>query len=371
MLLQTRAAVLALSLASIASIALGQSGGATTQQFKQTNLVADSTATAVNATTIDPNLAGAWGLSRSSAGPWWVTEGDNNVGGLSTLYNGTGVRQSLVVTIPSANPQQTPKGSPTGTVFNANAADFVLPDGKAASFLFATLDGLIVGWNGTVPNNVAQVVANRSTTSVFTGLAVASATVNGTTGTYLYAADVKSAKISVFDSSFHQATAIESAIASLGVPYGMSPFNVQNVGGNLYVTLSRTDGSTGPGQGFVAVVSPEGKLLGSLESGAFLNAPWGIAVAPSDFGQYSHDLLVGNNGDGKINVFNPITGRYIATLVDATNTPIAIDGLWALSFGNDTANGGPATSLYFAAAPGSGGLFGTLTPVQNTFGSNN
>ncbi len=184
----------------------------------------------------------------------------------------------------------------------------MLPDGKAASFLFATLDGLIAGWNGTVPNNVAQIVANRSTTSVFTGLAIASATVNGVTGTYLYAADVKSAKISVFDSSFHRATAIESAIGSLGVPYGMSPFNIQNIGGNLYVTLTRTDGSTGPGQGLVAAISPEGKLLGSLESGPFLNAPWGIAIAPSDFGQYSHDLLVGNNGDGKINVFKPDYG---------------------------------------------------------------
>ncbi len=105
--LPTHAAALALSLASIAftaSTALGQSSAVVTQQFKQVDLVADSTATAANAATIDPNLAGAWGLSRSSTGAWWVANGDNNVGGLSTLYNGVGVRQNLVVTIPSANP---------------------------------------------------------------------------------------------------------------------------------------------------------------------------------------------------------------------------------------------------------------------------
>ncbi len=338
------------------------------QQYRQTNLVTSSTA-AAPAPIVDPNLSGAWGLSESSAGAWWVSDSTT---GLSTLYNGVGAVESLVVTVPTANPSASKTGTPTGIVFNAVPTDFVLPDGKAANFLFVTLDGTLSGWNGAVPKETAQIVADNSQTSVYTGLAIAPAVVNGVTGRYLYAADSKGGKIDVFDSHFKHAKPIEDALAKLAGPPGFSPFGIQNIGGNLYVTLAPADGTTGPGQGVVGAVSPEGKLLGILETGPFLNAPWGVTVAPGNFGPYSHDLLVGNNGDGKINVFNPITGRWIATLVDANNKPIAIPGLWALDFGNDTAAGGPATTLYFAAdLNGAGGLFGTLTPVQNTNGSNN
>lgn len=366
MRLQHYATALTLSLASIPFIALGQTG-VTTQQYKQTDLVADSTATAADATTIDPNLVGGWGISESSGGPWWVSD---NGSGLSTLYNGVGARQSLVVTVPTADPNVSKTGTPTGVVFNSNPANFVLPDGRAATFIFATLDGLIAGWNSAVPNNTAQIAANRAATSSYTGLAVAGARVNGTVGTYLYAADFKTGAINVFNNRFKRAVVLEKAIAAIVVPSGYAPFGIQNIGGNLYVTLARADNSTGPGQGIVAAITPEGKLLGSLEGGEYLNAPWGITLAPGNFGNFSHSLLVGNNGDGKINAFNPLTGRFIATLVDATNAPISINGLWGLSFGNDTANGGPATTLYFAAAPGTGGLFGSLTPIQNANGSN-
>jgi len=356
-----------LSLA-MAPVAFAQLTPEPQQQYKQTNLVTSSTA-AADAPTVDPNINGAWGISESSTGPWWVAD---NVTGLSTLYSGVGAIVKLVVTVPSADPKASKNGTPTGVVFNANPSNFILPDGKAATFIFATLDGVIAGWNGTVPNETAQVLVNRKETSVYTGLAVAQATVNGVTGTYLYAADTREGKVSVFDSRFGEAKVIEDAIAKIAVPSGLSPFNVQNIGGNLYVTLSRADQTTGPGRGVVAAISPEGQLLGVLENGPFLNAPWGIAVAPGNFGQYSHDLLVGNNGDGQINAFNPVTGRWIATLVDATNKPLAIPGLWALSFGNDTANGGPATSLYFSAdLNGAGGLYGAITPVQNANGSNN
>ncbi len=337
------------------------------QQYRETNLVADSTATAA-ATVIDPNLLGGWGLAESSSGPWWVSD---NGSGLSTLYNGAGARQNLVVTVPSANPQQTPTGTPTGVVFNAYTNDFVLPDTRPATFLFATLDGLISGWNGAVPNNTAQVVVNQAGTSSFTGLAVARATVNGKTDRYLYATDFQARRVDVFDSRFQRAATIENAIAALGLPAGFSPFGIQNIGGNLFLTVAPSDNSTGPGRGGVAVITPEGSLIGLLQGGQYLNAPWGIALAPGNFGNYSHDLLVGNNGDGKINVFNPQTGAYIATLQDSTNTPISINGLWGLSFGNDTAAGGPASTLYFAAAPGTGGLFGSITPIANNNGNNN
>ncbi len=354
------------------SVLLGLSVGATAwgqqQQYKQTNLVTSSTA-AAEAPTVDPNIAGAWGLSESSTGPWWVADTET---GLSTLYNGAGAIVPLVVTVPSANPSRSKTGTPTGVVFNANPSNFILSNGKAATFIFDTLDGAIAGWNGTVPKETSQIVVDRSKTSVYTGLGIAEAKVNGVTGTYLYAADARGGKVDVFDSKFKRATGIEEAIAKIARPSGYSPFNVQNVGGNLYVTLSRADQSTGPGQGYVAAITPEGKLLGVLQNGPFLNAPWGIAVAPGNFGKYSHDLLVGNNGDGQINAFNPITGQWIATLVDGNNKPIAIAGLWGMSFGNDTVNGGPATSLYYAAdLDGKGGVYGAITPVQNTNGSNN
>ncbi len=356
-----------------APLAFAQTTSPTQQQYRQTNLVASSTSVASDAAVIDPNLAGAWGISRSSNGPWWVANGDGGGSGTSSLYNGAGARQSLVVTVPPADPTKTPKGSPVGIVFNANPANFILPDGTAAVFLFSTLDGLIAGWNGAVPNSTAQIVVNAASTSVFTGLAVAQATVNGSTGTYLYAADARARKVAVFDSSFRHVAAIENAIASLGLPPGFGPFGIQNIGGTLYVTVAPSDQSSGPGQGGVAAITPEGRLIGLLQSGSYFNAPWGVALAPSDFGQYSHDLLVGNNGDGKINVFNPQTGQWLATLVNANNQTIEIPGLWALGFGNDQTGGGPATTLYFSAGDGPGqsgaGLFGTLTPVQNTFGS--
>ncbi len=356
---------LALSTAALSQTSIPQ------QQYLQSNLVADSTATAA-ATTIDPNLSGGWGISESSTGPWWVSDNNN---GLSTLYNGVGAIQGLVVKIPPADPTKTPTGSPTGIVFNATAG-FVLPDGKPASFLFATLDGLIVGWNGSVPGGIAQIAVNQTGVSSFDGLAVAPATVNGVTSTYLYAADFEQAVVDVYDANFHHVSALESKINSIPKPPGFAPFNIQNIGGNLYVTLALQDSTkvnqvTGPGLGLVASVTPEGALIGIAQTGSFLNSPWGVAVAPGNFGQYSHDLLVGNNGDGTISVFNPVTGTFIDQLRDSTGQPISINGLWGLSVGNGTTSGGSATSVFFAAAPGNGGLFGTLTPIQNTNGSNN
>lgn len=355
---------------AIASTALCQQP--VSPQYLQTNLVADSTATAT-AKTIDPNLSGAWGLSESSTGPWWLSDNNN---GLSTLYNGLGATQGLVVTVPTANPDKSKTGTPTGILFNASSSSFLLSDGKAASFLFATLDGLIVGWNGGVSSNTGEIAINQSSTSSFTGIAVAPATIDGVTSTYLYAADFLSATVDVFDTSFHHVPQLESAFAAIPLPAGYAPFNIQNIGGNLYVTLAlqnqaKNNQVTGPGLGYIAAVSPEGIYIGVAASGLNLNAPWGVAVAPGNFGQYSHDLLVGNNGDGTIAVFNPVNGGFIAKLKDANNNVISINGLWGLAFGSDSANGGPATTLYFAAAPGTGGLFGTLTPLQNTFGSDN
>lgn len=366
-------ATLALAATTISASAWSQSAPGT-QQYLQTNLVANSTATAPTAKTIDPNLQGGWGISQSPTGPWWVSDASS---GLSTLYTGVGVTEGLVVTIPPADPSKSKTGIPTGMVFNENAANFVLSDGKSASFLFATIDGLITGWNSSVSANTAEIAVNQSSTSAFFGLAVAQAKVEGVDQTLLFATDFKRRAVDVFNAQFQHVTSVEQAIANIGLPAGFAPYGITNLGGTLYVTIVRTnaagtDQKNGPNNGLVAAITPEGKLIGTLETGNFLNAPWAVALAPSDFGQYSHDLLVSNNGSGVIDVFNPTTGKFLGKLKDGNNNVIKINGIWGIAFGSGTTSGGPSTSLYFAAQPDSGGgLFGTLTPIQNTFGSDN
>ena len=368
-------AALAVAAITISANAWGQATPATTvQQYLQTNLVADSTATAPNAKTIDPNLQGGWGMSQSSTGPWWISDFNN---GLSTLYTGAGVTESLVVTIPPADPSKSKTGTPTGMVFNENAAAFLLSDGKAASFLFATADGLITGWNGSVSANTAEIAVNQNSTSEFFALAVAQAKVDGVEQMLLYATDLKGRAVDVFNAQFQHVASVEHAIANIGLPAGYAPYGITNMGGTLYVTIVRTnaagtDQQDSPNNGLVAAITPEGKLISTLETGNFLESPWAVALAPSDFGQYSHDLLVSNNGSGVIDAFNPVTGKFLGKLKDANNNVIKINGIWGIAFGSGTTSGGPSTSLYFAAQPSTGGgLFGTLTPVQNTFGSDN
>lgn len=365
--------LITLALAATSASAWSQTAPAT-QQYLQTNLVADSTAIAPTAKTIDPNLQGGWGISQSPAGPWWISDFNN---GLSTLYTGAGVTEGLVVIIPSADPSKSKTGTPTGMVFNESATDFVLSDGKAASFLFATVDGLIAGWNSSVSASTAEIAVNQNSTSEFLGLAVAQAKVDGVEQTLLYATDLKGRAVDVFNAQFQHVTSIEQAIANIGLPAGFAPYGITNLGGTLYVTIVKTnaagtDQQDSPNNGLVAAITPEGKLISTLETGNFLESPWAVALAPSDFGQYSHDLLVSNNGSGVIDVFNPATGKFLGKLRDGNSNVIKINGIWGIAFGSGTISGGPSTSLYFAAQPSTGGgLFGTLTPVQNTFGSDN
>lgn len=361
----------------------------TLQHYTATPLTANQASVAP---TLDPNLVNPWGLSRSSKGPWWVSD---NGTGLSTLYDGTGKTQSLVVTVPPSDPA-TPPGNPTGTVFNGNSTVFQIAPGKAASFLFCTEDGTISGWNPGV-SPAAVIVVNNKQKSVFKGLTVATAMVNGSPETYLYAADFRQGRIAVFDSTFKPAVLPRSAwnnseddrdrdrdhdrdhdsglFEDERLPHGYAPFNIQNIGGNLYVAFAKQDSARhdevdGAGKGFVDVFSPTGQLLLRLEHGDFFNAPWGLALAGSDFGAYSHDLLVGQFGSGEILAFNPITGHFKGKLENAGNQPIAIDGLWAIAFGNG-ASAGPANTLYYTAGPNQeqNGVFGSITPVENVQGN--
>ncbi|HXK09743.1 MAG TPA: TIGR03118 family protein [Vicinamibacteria bacterium] len=343
------------------------------QHYTQTNLISDEMGQAANQ---DPNLVNPWGLSRSSTSPWWVA---NNGTGTATLYNGsTGLPVSLVVTIPPATGSD--PGVPTGTVFNGTPA-FELAPGKTARFLFATEDGTISGWNPAVDATHA-VIKVTSKHAVYKGLAIA--THGG--AWFLYATNFAKGRIDVFDSSFHAvslpggdghhvAMAEEfggdrdehGAFRDERLPRGYSPFGIQNIGGDLYVTFAKTqEGSTdeqhGTGFGYVDVFSPSGRLLRRLEHGDWLNAPWGLALAPGDFGAFSHNLLVGQFGSGAVAAYDVASGRFLGEMKDMTDKVLMIDGLWALAFGNGS-SAGPLNTLFFTAGidDEGHGLFGTLT----------
>ena len=366
-------------LAALSLVAVGDTKAQSTLQYTQTNLVSDSPNTA-EAKTYDPNAGSSWGIAQSSKGPWAVANANK---GTLTFYSAAGEIEANPVSVPAADPEKAKVGSPTGVVFNPSL-EFVLANGKPAEFLASTLDGLIVGWNSGLPRNASSIVINQKDKSIFDGLGLASATVKGATATYLYAPDFKAGRMHVYDGAFQHNTALENAfnqvVRVVFETQNLAPLNVQEVGGNLYVTFAQPDPAfpivpiVQAGSGLVICFSPEGKLLQVLQEGPFLNGPWGIALAPGNFGVYSHYLLVGNNGDGAINVYNPLTGKFITQLQTSSASPLKISGLWAIAFGSDTTVGGPATSLFFAASAGptfSGGLFGDVTPIKNAFGSSN
>jgi uncharacterized protein (TIGR03118 family) len=319
------------------------------QHYTQTDLVSNST---------DPDLVNPWGVARSSGSPWWVAD---QATGKSTLYNAAGVKQSLIVTIP---------GFPTGTVFNGAAKDFIIPGTSLQSvFLFVSVDGRISGWNpGLMPNTAAVVVADTSGAS-YTGATIAAAD-DGKR--YFYAADFHNGRVHVFDTSFNHVRVCEQAFELEKLEHrGYAPFNIQNVGGLLFVTYAKQDAQKmfdvpGPGNGFVAAFKPDGRLVRWYEHGDWLSSPWGVALAPSDFGSFSHTLLIGMFGSGQIAAYDITTGRFRGLLLDTNGDPISISGLWGISFGS-SANSGLFNTLYFAAGTnrGAGGLFGTLTPLAS------
>ncbi|WP_162601421.1 TIGR03118 family protein [Occallatibacter savannae] len=336
------------------------------QHYKETNLV--SNVPGVAATT-DLNLVNAWGVSRGTTTPWWVSD---NGTGLTTLYTGTGSIVPLVVTIPAAD---SGSGTPTGQIFNGTQ-DFQLTPGNPARFLFVTEDGTVSGWNPAVSPKTAVIKVNTHSASVFKGMAVATVDdSHGGSANFLYVADFRKGRVNVYDTNFHLISMHDDdAFRDGKVPHGFAPFNIQNIGGNLYVAWAKQDGAKhdevdGAGLGFVSVFSPTGRLLHRLQWTKWFNAPWGIAQAPSDFGIYSHDILVGQFGSGQILAFDPVTGALKGTLNDASNNPITINGLWGISFGSGGSSG-PATTLYFAAGLNDeqDGLVGSITAIENTLG---
>jgi uncharacterized protein (TIGR03118 family) len=384
-----------LSLTTVASLALSGGSFASAQHYTQVNLVANTSGVAP---VTDPNLVNPWGVSRTSSSVWWISD---NGTGLSTLYNGVGAINPLVVTIPKADPNSKtfPTGTPTGTIANASPTDFLLDSGAPASFLFSTIDGTISGWNPAVgvaagakpPSTQAVVVVKTTDGSSYTGLT--SATINGKL--YLYAANFNKGTVDVYDNAFQKVTLganqdgdrdqdTDKPFTDERLPRNFVPFNVQAIGNDIVVTFVlhqegnplETDGA---GLGYVDIFSSDGQLLRRVEHGDWLNSPWGVALAPLDFGVFSHDLLIGqwagggsSEGSGTIAAYDFATGKFIGLVQDVTGKPLSIKCLWAISPGNSAAPGSydpaasPASELYFTAGPthGTGGLFGYLKPVS-------
>ena len=306
----------------------------------------------------DTHLVNAWGLVFNPTGYSWIA---NNGTDTSTLYDGNGVAQSLVVSIPAG---AAGGAAPTGIVYNGAGVFNVTKSGLtgASAFIFAGEAGTISGWSPTVDmNNAVTVYDGNSTHTVYKGLALST---GGTTR--LYAADFHNNKIDVFDISFTKIT-VTGGFTDPTLPAGYGPFNIQQIGGQLYVSYAKhttgsDDETDGAGLGLVDIFDTNGTLVKHLvAAGGSLNAPWGMVMAPANFGTFSNDLLVGNFGDGKINVYDPTTGAMLGTLSNSTGTPIVIDGLWALVFGNGL-NSQPTNTLFYTAGPGgeTHGLYGRI-----------
>jgi len=336
------------------------------QHYTQTNLVSDQAGVAP---VTDPNLVNPWGLSRSSTSFWWVS--DNNAG-VSTLYTGAGaiipINGTGIVTIPP--PKGAPAGfvsAPTGTVFNGVATDFLVGPNAPAHFIFVTEDGTISGWNGGA--SAVLVVDNSDGGSkrgaVYKGTTLA--LVDGKA--FLYVTNFRSGKVEVYDNTFTRVHISEELFDDDAIPRDFAPYNIQNIGGTLFVTYAKQDAAkhdsvSGEGLGFVELYQPDGKHIGHLQHGPWLNAPWGVVWTPRDFGVFSNSILVGNFGSGWVAAYNGFTKEFIGFVKNPDDSILSIDGLWALTFGNG-ANAGPSTTLYFSAGPDgeTHGLFGTLTPI--------
>jgi uncharacterized protein (TIGR03118 family) len=316
--------------------------------FSQTNLVSDVPNLAANT---DPNLKNPWGVAFSGTSPFWTSD---QVTGLSTLYNAAGTPQGLVVTIPGGAP---PSG-PTGMVFS-NMTGLFPVNGTAATFIFDTLNGTLLGWNGSAGTTAVQMAATPG--AIYTGLAEAS---NGTS-TFLYAANAApGGHINVFSSTWAP-TSLSGSFTDPNLPAGLVPFNIQNIGGNLYVTYAQLGpgGTPMPG-GVVDEFDANGNFIKRIAAGGPLSAPWGIVVAPSSFGSFSNDLLIGNFGNGEILAYDATSDMFLGTLNGINGQPLVNDFLWALET-RANVNGFDPNAVYFSAGINNqaDGLFGRIDAI--------
>ena len=354
---------------TLATVALGAvPASAHATAYRQVNLVSDQPG---HAPLTDPDLVNAWGLAASPGSnatpgtPLWVADNGSDK---ATLYNnGTATSVSKVALTVSVT-----GAAPTGQVFNSDASAFVVSDKKghsgSALFLFDTENGTIDGWNAAVGatgpgfSTVTEVARDNGANAVYKGLAVA----QGSDGkTYLYATNFRSGRVEAYDGTFTPVELPGGLFVDPRLPAGYGPFGIAEINGKLYVTFAKQDATlhddvAGQGHGFVDVFTNDGAFVRRLVTRGALDSPWGLALAPASFGQFSGDLLVGNFGNGHINVYNPATGAHLGQLRRQNGKPIVIDGLWGLRFGNG--NAAKTNQLIFSAGPDdeSHGLLGKI-----------
>ena len=347
------------ALSVLMGLALMFVSSAALAQYQLHNLQSNQVGKALHT---DPLIANAWGLVHAPGSPWWVS--DNN-SGWSTLYDASGSahKELRAVSIPTGGGNG--PGSPTGIVWNPSTSHEFQVQGWDTIFLFAALDGTISGWAPGLNFNAAVVAVNNSAAnnvtpaSSYTGLAIT----NKASGNLLYAVDNANGKIDVYDGNFSPVVHPD-AFTDPNIPAGFAPFGIQDINGEVYVTYASS--TNGPG-GFVDKYTEAGVLITKahpLISGAPLNQPWGLAVAPRNFGPLSNALLVSNNisGAGTINAFNAATGQFAGTVKDTTGKVIRIDQLWGIGFGDGLGDNGRANELYFTAGPSNNfaGTFGVI-----------
>jgi uncharacterized protein (TIGR03118 family) len=356
--------LLTVSLAAASGLPAGasaQSLAGNLNSYKQTNLVSDLPGIA-KAT--DKNLVNPWGAAFFPSGAFWISD---NANGLSTLYTGQGNVIPAVFNVPAPAGQTTP-ASPTGIVINVTQGFQVPGTTLPANFIFSTEDGTISAWAGgltTNPLNAVLAVDNSAggTGAVYKGLAF------GTTaaGNFIYATNFRAGTVDVFDSTFAPAgTKLLGSFKDPKIQAGYAPFGIQNINGNLFVTYAlqnkaKHDDVACAGCGYVDVFDTNGRLLQRFASGGFLNAPWGLALAPAGFGAFSNDILVGNFGSGAIDAYD-LNGNFRGQVENPQGRPLTIGGLWGLYFGGAAVS--TPDTLYFTAGPAgeTHGLFGSIAP---------
>ncbi len=319
-------------------------------------LVSDKPA---RARTLDHRLVNAWGVAASPTGPWWTA---NEASATSTLYDGSGRKQMLTVSV---------AGGPTGVVYHRGKGFRITAGGASdpARFVYACEDGMLRAWTPTVPtgwSTHAVVVADAGgEAAVFRGIAI--------DGERIYATDFHNGRVDVFDARWHR-VARRGNLVDRSIPEWYAPFGIQAIGGHIFVTYvwrAPVNGNDAPTGGYVDEFDPAGKLLARVARKGALNAPWGLALAPASFGRFGGDLLVGNFGDGRINAYRRVGSgwKHDGTLQDAHGHPLVVNGLWGLAFGNG-ASAGPKDTLFFTSGPhdwrgetelGVHGLLGSIT----------
>jgi len=349
---------------------------APTTSLTDTALVASNTGLVATVTTIDANLSNPWGLVTAPGLPFWVADNNSN---LATLYSGTGAIQTGEVTGSNQTGIALPASAagvpanPTGQVYNGTGG-FMIPTAsgqETALFIFDGEGGTIAAWakdsGATAVTSYDDGLVNGTAHAVYKGLALG--TVNG--ATFVYATDLHNNKIDVFDTNFAKPADMQGKFVDPTMPAGFVPFGIAALNGQLYVTYAQQDGAmhdevTGAGLGYVDIFDFSGNFVTRFSSAGVLNAPWGMALAPAGFGSFEGDLLIGNFGDGTINIFGP-NGASLGTITVNNGQTLTVPGLWSLVFGDGDPDK-PVTTLFYTAgfADQTDGVFGSITATSTT-----